>query len=429
MDYPFFDTLQSELRGRSYDVAKRLLRYHIAGALLKANPISVGTWLAVDTRVHVALAIKTRGGKSKIKEFVQRCSEEMSMSWVCPTSFHSEGLVGKVLRPDSEHGRPQATENRGHLNSDFLLFDDASEFLNDKCYENGRSYVRTAMDDIGRNLIVKRSVEDTVEESLKYHPQCSILFLTQPSTVPEELVTAGLFARPIILLVQPPLSETEQLVDDLMDKDINEGEILHALRDYFRWAETIKRRRYTWTFPGEVKELLKEKVREVIEIGRSRGMKASNYTNLLIPEIEKWLIKLSVILAGSADREEITIADVSTATRDFEEFWALQLDYISTKVKGTITYAIAVPARLRAGLSFLFERGAFSEEEGEVTVNQYLSALVEETGQRRDSVRVGTYTQQKRRGLLESVQVGSRSSKVWLTEEGKRLAEPEQNAV
>ena len=128
---------------------------------------------------------------------------------------------------------------------------------------------------------------------------------------------------------------------------------------------------------------------------------------------------MSCIQAACHGRSNITVDDVKHAYDDLSEFWQIQLKFLQRKIKGDVDYHDLNYEKRRC-LQILEEHNCFSIESSNLMIKDYIKLLAkqlkisEETARKR-------YKELMNLGYIDSKQVSSHKTKVWLTEDGNAL--------
>jgi len=404
------------LYGDSYSPVKKATFYSIIGSVLCKNKIDFYGDI-LDTRINLFFPLKSGFGKSDIKDTIKRSIEHLKLNYCQPTSLHPEQLIGKTII-DSITQKPII--NKGFLAEDYLVFEESTDLFTDDKNQEVRNYIKIALDPIGSNEVYKRSVDTLKKNAVKYSPTCTAVFFFQPLRMREEIVTRGLLRRGLIIYVDPDISERFQALED----SIKPSNITKNWTIWLNFLNKLISTKFNWKFTDKATEKINEYTKILIQTGMNRGNKAGGYTQIALFNLREWLVKMSCIQAAIDNRARITVSDVTNAYNDLSEFWDIQLTFVIQKVKGNMDYKDTNLGEIRI-LLILQNHKCLSEQESNLMIKQYIKLISNELRMPEESAK-DRYYKLKNTGYIDSKQVGKRSSKVWLTEEGKRVIEPHQ---
>jgi hypothetical protein len=402
-----------KLYGESYDPLKRAVFYSIIGSVICSNKITCSD-INEDTRINLFVPLKSGHGKREVKEVIKQSMQSIGLSYCEPTSLHSEQLIGKTI----SNNKDEPIINKGHLAEDYLIFEESTELFIEKIYQETRDYIKIALDPIGYNEVYKKSVDTFKQNAVKYFPQCTIVFFFQPLPIDDKIVTRGLLRRGIIISIDPLKGERYDALDQsLLENDISD--------DWTKWIEflqMLKEQRFNWEFSDEVKARIGSLSKELIMEGYQKGNKASAYTEIMFFSLRNLLLKMSCIQAAKDGRYKLIESDVEQAYIDLSIFWDIQLEFVINKVKGEIDY-MDMTKEEKSCLLILQANNCTSEDDSKLMIKRFHQLISSELECTIDRAR-HLYYGLKESGYLKSMQVGQYSSKVWLTEMGKKKVEP-----
>lgn len=413
------------LEGNDFKPFLKGLWYNILGTI-KAQPVQFNN-ITTDTRFSMFIPMPSGTGKNNLKQaaskIIARCGKEVR----APTSFHPEQLIGKMIperfynseKPGKE-GIPNDTRyipNYGYLKKDLLIFDEAYHFVtrDDKQYDESKTYIRIALDPIGKNLIQKKLVDqlDVPEQRLEYHPRCSIIMFLQPKGMDDDNALTGFLRRfniPYIHLVGKNLDRQDEIIRYVKHPrpEVSFG----YWKDIAEWdAPTY------FDFEDGIDDLLILLHDDLITYMRTLGEKQRNYLDRKAYPIFDELVGMAVIQAISKQSRTVTKQDIKLAYMDLFEFSRLSLDFVDAKVFGNLDYGekwCGAEAKEIDALKWLVERGAIDKDKSEVTIKEFKAEIakifeIEERSAERH------HTKLKNRGLIDSKRIGKDSSRVWIT--------------
>lgn len=435
---PYFHEFNSliGLYGRQYIPILKSRWYQLHGGIMQ-KVIKCGG-LTTDTRVFVAYPLVTEGGKNEvmysIKSLVRKGiskgdGEKFTMSE--PASFHPEQLIGKYIEVVEEitnesTGRKKRIknriENRGHLNNDFLDFDECTKLITGNSPEDNqaRELLSKSENPIGKNEVEKRLTEDLPQNAVKYCPKCTNSYYFQPfKKIPEEAFLQGFLRRKLIpignishflnlpneQLYTDKLSNLDYSEKDYQDKIINHLEAVKKVSDISEFA-----------FTDEALQLIKEYALYISEQGQLHSVKITNYCKVTKFTALANLIKFSVILAGSHYKQIVDKNIVCLAYMDLVELMQNTFDFIYERTYGDFSYGTSwggADYKQKECLKYLFNEKAFSLETSNVSIEDFVKVCEQIYSVKEQQAR-NKYLEMKRNGLIYSKQEGSYNSKVWL---------------
>ena len=247
------------LYGRHYIPILKARYYQLLGGIIQRT-FRIGN-LYADTRIHVAYPLPTETGKNdliySIKDLIRSGVEKKngeSFSVTEPTSFHPEQLIGKyievtqnVMNENTGKYKKVKTrvENRGHLNNDFIEFDECTNLITSikPEHQQAREILSKSENPLGRNEVEKRLTEDTPENVVRYNPACTNSYYFQPfKKIPEVSFLQGFLRRKLI-----PVGNVNSFLN-FADESIYQdklNEINYSREDYKKriidFVERVKR--------------------------------------------------------------------------------------------------------------------------------------------------------------------------------------------
>lgn len=398
-----------KLEGESYITTKKLMLYSLMGNFLKFNHISLGL-LEDDLRINAGIPIKSGYGKSIAKSFVNKTEKALERRCSIPTSLHPEQLVGKSLIIRDKEGNVIETKiNKGYLADDFVMFDEAVELLTDKAFQQARDYINIALDPIGDNEILKRSVEVSYEDSVKYIPSCSMIFFWHPIPITESIVTRGLLRRLFITNIVVDAKEREEVLRKSVYTTSNNP------KQFNEWIGTLNRlskRTFDWTFSDTGKKELVNLTKKLINTGVRYSEKISEFTDIMYFTLRNRLAKMACVLAALDGTPNVSLRHLRFAYIDLREFWYNQMTYVEEKVLTGLSFGVPkAKIRKKMCLDVLKDHKAFSEETSPLSI----ADLLTEFGKRADISEGNAryyYLDLVKKGIVQSRKY-AHSSRVW----------------
>lgn len=424
------------LYGRQYIPILKARWYQLHGGILQ-KPIKYGG-LHTDTRVFVAYPLVTEGGKNEIiysiKSLIRRGIEKQDgklFTMSEPASFHPEQLIGKYIDSEEEiinesTGKrkkiKRRIENRGHLNNDFLDFDECTKLITSNAPEDqqAREFLSKAENPIGKNEVEKRLTEDLQEHTVKYCPQCTNSYYFQPfKKIPEEAFLQGFLRRKLIPIgnINHFLNLPDESLynDKLSNLDFSEEDYRDKIINHLQYVQQVSNVG-DCAFTDEAIQLIKQYALFISAQGQLHSNKITNYCKVTKFTALSNLMKFSVILAHSHYMEKIDKNIVCLAYMDLVELMQSTFDFIYERTYGDFSYGTSwggADFKERECLKHLYNEKSYSFESSKVSIEDFVTLCKEvynvQVGQARNK-----YLEMKKKGLLDSKQEGQYSSRVWL---------------
>ncbi len=423
------------LYGRHYTPVLKARWYQLVGGILQKQ-IRYGK-ARLDTRMHIAYPIVTEGGKNEliygIKALIESGIEknkETNFTISEPISYSPESLIGKYVEklvdnPDPTKKRKikMKIENRGHFDNDFLEFDECNKLItgNSPEEQQAREYLSKSENPIGKNKVQKRLVDDTKDETIGYFPNCTNSYYFQPfGKIPESAMLQGFLRRKLIPVgsVASFLNPAEEKLYDykLEEPDFSEEEYRENLIEYLELMRT-KLMNVDFIFDEKAKQLIKDYALYISAQGQIHSEKIANYTKLTKFTLLENLIKMSCIISASFCSNIINENVVSLAFMDLVELMQNTYDFVFERVEGEFDYGVGWKgARFREKecLKYLYDRGALSLENSQVSIYKFLKEAVAPIFKVKIRQARNRYLDMKKSGLIDSKQIGKKDSKVWI---------------
>jgi hypothetical protein len=399
---------------------------------LLGSKIRIGS-LEDDTRFHFFGFMKSGYGKQEGIKIIRRSAAGLSFS--LPTGHHAEQLLGKVLFED-EKKRTGAFQNRGYLWDNYLSFDDCHDLLVNPRNEESRRYLLQAMNIYPDNIVTKGGVNVRPEERMAYPARASIALFAQPHPLPESIVTSGFLRRAFI--VYPPTSRDERLCaftksfESTLSNE-KDWEIwlthLHNLGPddaaHFRISNDIKNKmrdrlteRITWVLGHESPKIANFADNVLFNL-KSNLAKMASFRAI---DRLAWKGQMDPIGCGFSRECEILETDLEAAIDDFEMFWKETTAFISEKVSGGLSYRNVEPKGeakyVPVCLAILKDRNCTAESTSTLSIEDFKKEIANVMNCSYSNAK-RIYDQLKHRNLIDSKQLGSYGSVVWLTSDPK----------
>jgi hypothetical protein len=445
---PYFHQFSclANLYGRHYIPILKARYYQLIGGIIQRN-IKFGS-LFTDTRLHVAYPIVTEGGKNEliysIKELIKRGIEKKEgkiFTMSEPSSLHPEQLIGKFIEVkekilNESTGRyktiTKRIENRGHLNNDFLDFDECTSLItsNSKDDQQAREHLSKSENPLGRNEVEKRLTEDTPENTVRYYPNCTNSYYFQPfKKIPEEVFLQGFLRRKLIPIGS--INSFLNLPDDRMYEEkiqqinFNREEYISTLINHLEGIRDFANKGLDIVFDNEATELIKQYALYISGQAQLHSEKITNYFKISKYTTLGYLVKMSVIIAISYGQQVVNKNAVSLAFMDLVELMQNTFDFIYNGTWGDFSYGTSwkgADKNQKECLKILYQKKAFNKEESKITIDSFVDVVSQVYGVGRDQGR-NKYLEMKKIGLIDSGQVGQYGSSVWLNFNPKEYKE------
>lgn len=441
---PFYHEFSSivGLYGRHYIPIIKLRYYQLIGGVLQKN-IKIGS-IFTDTRVQACYPLPTEGGKndliyafkSLLKKGIKKSDMIDDVFKVSePISFHQESLIGKSVERTIDNPKylsgevkspkkvKQRIENRGHLDNDFIEFDECNQLINSDApdFKQAREYLSKAENPLGRNKVEKRSVDDLPEEAVQYFPNSTHSYYFQPHMkLPESFVLQGFGRRKLI-----PIGNV-RLFLNIADENLYASKLEDtnfSMEDYsdilIQHLQRI-RKKYTYNdfvFTEKAKEMIKDYAIYLSGQAQIHSEKIYNFS-----KISKWtslnnLIRFSAIISANHYLDIVDENCVALAFMDLVEFNQNTYDFIYEKIMGDFDYGVTwngANYKEKECLKFLYDKRAMSLDSSKVSINDFINEVVCPVYKVKEGQGRNKYLDMKKKGLVDSDQIGRNETRVWL---------------
>ncbi len=355
--------------------------------------------LDIDMRFNFGVCLTSGFGKEAIKNVIFNTAEYVNMKYSSPVSLHEEQLVGKQWF-DKEAG--EVKEIKGYFYDHFLIKDVALPFINDTRFEITRSYILTALDVYGKNIITKKLVVE--EEGLFYNARCSFIYFIQSSeSIKERNILSGLFRRAPILKVNLGKKDIYEVIDKRMKIEFNPK--IENLFEFLRKVGNIKKINY--------KKISTDLVTKINK-GARKYFSTNKLLNTLVIVNQDNLIKLSFInsllrtgISGKEIELEVNEEDINKALKDYNIIYESIKEFVKENSHLTM-HGIK-----EAIIHILKEKDCITEEKGNITTSNMIDLVVGTTGEKKATV-IKHFYKLRQEGVIRSKKVGQCGSKVWL---------------
>ncbi len=436
---PYFHEFMSitGLYGRQYIPILKARYYQLLGGIIQRK-IILGK-LYTDTRIHIAYPLPTEAGKNdliySIKEIIKiglHKEQGKNFTISVPTSYHPESLIGKYIEIVDEirnesTGRmkkiKRRIENRGHLDNDFLEFDECTNLIisTGEKEQEAREKLSTAENPIGRNEIEKRLVEDTPENVVRYCPKCTNSYYFQPfKKIPEEAFLQGFLRRKLIPVgnVGSFLNYADEglFTDKISAVDYSREDYLNRIKKFLTEIRDFSNKGLDIVFDNEANELIYKYSIFLLSQGRCHSTKISNLCKLIKYSTLSYLVKMSAIISFAYGKQVVDKNSVSLAYMDLVELLQNTYDFVAERTYGDFSYGTSwggANYKQKMCLQYLANHKAFSKDESGISIADF-KEVIEEFFEVKDRRAITILSQMKKSELIETDQVGQTETKVWL---------------
>ena len=341
---PEFDLLNKSLGlyGNEYRIIKKSIMYHIIGNAIKTPEKYIKyKGIMFDTRVNLSLFMNSGAGKNEINRV---CSNTLTGLQIASNvvSLHPEQLIGKTTVNKKTN---TVNHNKGYFNDDELIIDEARYFFTqaqgtkESTFNELRKYFCIALNPMGQNKIVKRSVDQKRNEMLEYYPRCSVIMLTQPVTISKEVIESGFLRRFIVLNLKGQQNKKDIFTKRVYgeDKDPYVIELVNYLENVIENIENE-----AWSF-DDINDDLINYASLLVEFGMNHSEKAAQYMNNIYAQTTlDLLLKFACIVAVFTRGEKnVTSQDVKIAYMDLFEIMSSMFETINTYAEDFYSYDIS----------------------------------------------------------------------------------------
>lgn len=433
---PFFDKMNKliGLYGKHYLPIKKARWYQLIGGTLQKEIYLGGKH--TDTRIESIYALPTEQGKNDLIYLFKDIVGSVKKGQECfrieePISYHPEQLIGKVIEvlidnPSYKRGlSPKKIsikqENRGYFDCDFVEIDEANSliFNNDDQTRQAREYISKALNPIGRNEVVKKSVDDLPSEKVSYCPKCTFTLYFQPKKINEDLFLQGFLRRFLIPVgnIQPFLNygNEEEFKSKTKTREFSREEVKQEFITYLEIMRTSLKEK-SFLFSQEAVDKINFYHQYLITEGQVHSEKIANLTKLIKWTLQDYLIKMSCILAGAYKTNVVEEHFVSLAFMDLVELLQSSFDFLNDWVIGNFDYGVnwkGAKYKDKTCLEYLYERDCYTEESSKVKIAEFQGYIMEVFGVKQTRARE-IFSNYKKNKWIDSKQVGQDDSRVWL---------------
>ena len=436
---PYFHEFMSitGLYGRQYIPILKARYYQLLGGIIQRK-IHLGK-LYTDTRMHIAYPLPTEAGKNdliySIKELIKRGikkRDEKNFTMSVPTSYHPEQLIGKYIEITEEKinedtGRrkkiKKRIENRGHLNNDFLEFDECTSLITSTKHEHqeAREKLSTAENPIGRNEIEKRLVEDTPENVVRYCPEGTHSYYFQPfKKIPEEAFLQGFLRRKLIPVgnVGSFLNFADESLfsDKINSVDYSRSDYVKRIKKFLEEVRTFSNKDLDIFFDNDASDLIIKYSLQLLAQGKIHSNKIANLCKIAKYSTLSYLVKMSAIISFAYGKQVVDKNAVSLAYMDLVELLQNTYDFIAERTYGDFSYGTSwggANYKEKMCLQYLQRHKALTKEVSGISIADFKD-VIKEIFEVKDTRATEILSQMKRSDLVDTAQIGQTETKVWM---------------
>lgn len=365
-----------------------------------------------------------------------------------PASIHEEQIIGGVAS-EFDGKRSVHTLVYGYANDFFVYFDEALPLIprgRDPGLEKFWAYMNLALDRFGNNILEKRPTKETT--GLSYPARMSPIFILQLERIPGWFMTRGPLRRFPGFVLQSSDREKLEINRRRLTEQPPSEEVLKEIQRYFRNLTALKSIRPIYV--DGVVERIQRDLEGFLQRTRDHPSEAiRRYGRMMDTTYPELLLKLTVQIAiddavfgktvydpplnfepepepsgptvPSNLELPVTLAHLEMAEQHLSVFMESAFEFIDLLVDSSDAATIATQQD-RDALRFLRDRGCVAEEKSTLSIQEYETELSKLFGCSFSSA-VRFYRRLRENGLVDSKQIGSHGSRVWLTSSGLHFLE------
>lgn len=324
-----FDSLYSDIfepctkmYGRIYEPVKKLMLYIGIANALKHNMIE--DLFFHDMRINALICLPPGGGKHMLKRSLMMAEVPGSMSFIVPTSYHPEHFVGKLSWDPKEK---KTTNHKGYLEDDCVIIDEAKPLLKDPEFMQARKYIRTSLDPIGVNEVVKQTIDTPEKLRKRFYPEATIVMFFQPDTYPDELATEGDLRRCVVSYFAIPHTIKRQTIREkvLAGKP---DRVKHMTRrnQYSEFLQGLRAHPFKWDL-SLIREEIERYAEQFYEYAASRGAMSNQIADDAYFDAVLQLTRFTCVRAACDGTEQPTLMHLRAAYSDYWIFYQQFVDF------------------------------------------------------------------------------------------------------
>lgn len=327
-----------DLFGKEYTPVKISSYYTILGSLYNEVVINY-SHISTDLRISQFVPIGPGRGKDEISTVIKRSYLCYGGGYSEPISYHAEDLIGKVVPTQVGKGTIRYDTIPGYFNEEYLIFNEATDLLMDPKHENSRKYMRKALDEYGKNEIMKKGVNVPKEHMMTYFPKTVLTLFFQPFPVPAVNIMTGLFRRVMIPYIE--VKPSHKALYFRISNEENTGRLSPYWSDWFSFLLTAKNHLQALKKSGislekdieitnDEAQYISQCVVDIIDRSYKRQPITHDYIESCRFVIQNWLFKMSTINALSRNSLKVIDEDVKEAFTDLKTVWDCQMDFVES---------------------------------------------------------------------------------------------------
>jgi hypothetical protein len=382
----------------------------------------------IDLRKHTLFFKPSGKGKLNTKEAIKKIFLAFNNDgkWEEPQNINKDQMLGKILQRWEDvpvkdiNGNKVYDKNNvlkikkelkyskkwGFIFKDIFCLEEVYSFLNskDKNEEWCRNNLTVGLDIFGKNYIKKDNIDnaDVDEETLAGYPHCICIAFCQPLPMQEEIVTKGLMRRFNILYRKFPLRTNLDAFKKRRERPKDTSKSINQFADFMKSINGNLKGE--WDFKDNEAENTFDYLHKVLlEEGFMQKGKKANYTSILEFPLQNQLLQFSCFKAAANLRTTIEKADIEAAFIDIIERFVWELEFIETKVIGTLDYENTlsrIEGKKAECWEWLYNSGAINEEKSNVKIELFQNQIMKIINRGNKTAR-NTYAEMKKEGLIE----------------------------
>lgn len=399
------------LDGEAYVPLKKYL-YYFENSVKQdtvSNRINIKTH--IDNRAFMLIEGEASSGKSTIKNHIQKISDIHDYHEISGLS-HEKQLIGTTV--EKGKGKDKKIEAvLGIMAAKVVVNDETQEMINEKneMYAHSQRIKRLAMDTYGDNTFTDKTVKTQMSERLMYCSPSRVLDLAHPKKFESPFFDNGTFRRyGLITILQPDKNIDLDSITDFKFDDSAKIDFNGLMDDFY------KTKRNSVTFNEENLFVISNFHKALLYyLLKHKNQNAFRYGLLTRYSMRNMFCKNVLILAISRNEETPSLKTCVEACYDTLLFILESIKSINQLGNMGVSSDVwgGLEEENAQTLEYLFRRGATSQQTSDVSIKKFCTILGHLHGCKMTQAR-GIYYKLKRDNFIDSKQVGSNSSVVWL---------------